>query len=153
MTRKLQKDRQGVATCQQRVFRNQMENLFLSLSSSISLWPRYFCSLKSLVKLRPFHSCASKKVKKTTKKHIAPYKSLVFLLMFKIMLCFVKTHFCRPKDILFATLLSHFPLHLIPFPYLVSFQHSFVYLHSNLFFSLPCLLNNSLHCFQILLLL
>lgn len=57
--RKLQKDRQGVATCQQRLFRNQMETLFLSLSSSISLWPRYLCSLKSLAQLGPFHSSAS----------------------------------------------------------------------------------------------
>lgn len=64
MTRNLQRNRQGVATCQKRLFRNQMEKLFLSLSPSISLRPRYFCSLKSLAKLGPYYSCTSKLKKK-----------------------------------------------------------------------------------------
>lgn len=90
MTRNLQRNRQGVATCQQRLFRNQMEKLFLSLSSSNSLWPRYFCSLQSLAKLGPCYSCASKinkhqlkysKTKNPALELFFLYWSLVFLLI------------------------------------------------------------------------
>lgn len=47
MTRNLQRNRQGVATCQLRDYSGtRWRSCFcLSLSPSISLWPRYFASL------------------------------------------------------------------------------------------------------------
>lgn len=147
MTRNLQRNRQGVATCQQRLFRNQMEKLFLSLSPSISLWPRYFCSLKSLAKLGPCYSCTSKLTKsqtKSLKKNIQywgflPYISLCWSLVSHscVRYCFVLSRFffCCPT---FFVVSLHFlpPPHSCPL-FTVRFLRSLCYTSPYPFIHLP----------------
>lgn len=146
-----------------RLFRNQMEKLFLSRSPSISLWPRYFCSLKSLAKLGPYHSCTSKLPKSQnlgfSSLHFPPLEpgfltnvqdialfyqdsfatrriSSLFYFLWRLVACFLCTSFLSP----------------------VSFQRSFYFTSLCPFIHLPpfqplcCSLNNGLHCFQTFLL-
>lgn len=152
MTRNLQRNRQGVATCQQKLFRNQMEKLFLSLSPSISLWPRYFCSLKSLAKLGPYYSCTSKYIKKRKKKtasqNLSKYLVLVFSSPNFSLLQALFSHLCKTcvlsrfcftaRHLFLCCLISY----LIPFSYSLFFSVffcntslcSFIHLHSSLHF-------------------
>lgn len=114
MTRNLQRDRKRAAACQQRLFRNQMEKLFLSLLPSISQWPRYFCSLKSLAKHGPYLYVLSSLKGKKGKNPVVGFSSLHF----------PQPEPCFPSKILFLQPnISSFSLHLISFPVFSAFIH------------------------------